>query len=235
MKLMRQNANLEFHQLYVSVQQTAQAQNFNLEAPLLISRQANRCNITAATAEEYFRVAIFIPFLDNVIVALESRFTTHKSIVGGLQCLIPDNPAKGPTAKQIESIKVLGKFYENDLTKPPTELVPEFALWYRKLSGLNSDNRPTDLSSSIKECDSDAFPNIFTLLLISLTLPVTTCTSERSFPVLRRLKTYLRSTISSTRMNGLALLSIYRDLTPCPNDVLDRLCECKRRLALHLD
>jgi len=44
------------------------------------------------------------------------------------------------------------------------------------------------------------------------TLPVTTCSSERSFSTLRRLKTYLRNTTGEDRLNGLALLNIHRDI-----------------------
>ena len=170
----------------------------------------NRCNIAAETDEEYFRVGIFIPFLDMFIASLESRFTAHKSIICGLQCLIPADPNVGPNAQQIGSIQVLGKFYQNDLTKSPEKLVSELKLWYRKLS---------------KECCPDAFPNIFTLITILLTFPVTTCTSERSFSTLRRLKTYLRNTIGTTSMNGLALLNIYRAHSPCPGDVIDRFSD----------
>ena len=132
---------------------------------------------------------IFIPFLDNFIVTLEARFTAHKSIIGEFQCLISSDPTSGPTPQQIKSIQVLEKFYENNLTKSSGELVPELILWYRKLFRLNAAERPIDALSSIKECSSDAFPNIFTLMTILLTLPVTTCTSEQSFPTLRRLKT----------------------------------------------
>ncbi|ESN91119.1 hypothetical protein HELRODRAFT_153353, partial [Helobdella robusta] len=48
---------------------------------------------------------------------------------------------------------------------------------------------------------------------IFLTIPVTTCSSERSFSVLRRLKTYLRSTTSQQRLNHLAILHCYKERT----------------------
>ena len=155
------------------------------------------------------RVGIVIPFLDNFIVTLEARFTVHKSIIGEFQCLISADQTSGPTPQQIKSIQVLGKFYENDLTKSSGELVPELILWYRKLFRLNAAERLSDALSSIKKCSSDAFPNIFKLMTILLTLPMTTCTSEQSFSILRRLKTCLRNTTVTTRMNGLALLNIY--------------------------
>ena len=49
------------------------------------------------------------------------------------------------------------------------------------------------------------------LLTILGTLPAPTATSERSFSSMRRLKTYLRSSIGNERMTGLALLSIHKD------------------------
>ena len=75
----------------------AKTQNFILKTPRLTLKQTNRCNIAAETDEEYFRVGIFIPFLDNFIVTLEARFTAHKSIIGRFQCLIPADPTIGPT------------------------------------------------------------------------------------------------------------------------------------------
>ena len=110
----------------------------------------------------------------------------------------------------------------------------ELILWYRKLFQLNAAERRTDALSSIRECSSDAFPNIFTLMTILLTLSVTTYTSEQSFFTLHRLKTCLRNTTGPTRMNGFELLNIYRSHTPCPGDVINRLSEKNRRLDINL-
>ena len=55
------------------------------------------------------------------------------------------------------------------------------------------------------------FPNMATIFHILLTMPVTTASSERSFSVLKRLKTYLRNTMGIERLNGLALLHIHRE------------------------
>ena len=53
MKSLRQNAECEFHELFVSAQETAQNQGFSLDMPRLTPRQINRCNVAAATNEEY--------------------------------------------------------------------------------------------------------------------------------------------------------------------------------------
>ena len=78
-------------------QETAETEDFILKTPRLTSRQTNRCNIAAETDEKYFRVGIFIPFLDNFIVTLEARFTTNKSIIGEFHCLISSDSTSGPT------------------------------------------------------------------------------------------------------------------------------------------
>ena len=55
------------------------------------------------------------------------------------------------------------------------------------------------------------------LLLLYFTFLVTTSTVERSFSTLRRIKTYLRSTMNACRFNNLLLLHIHRSKT----DALD--------------
>ena len=44
-----------------------------------------------------------------------------------------------------------------------------------------------------------------------LIMPATNAASERSFSALRRLKTYLRSTMQQSRLNNIMLLSINKD------------------------
>lgn len=46
-----------------------------------------------------------------------------------------------------------------------------------------------------------------------MTIPVTSATAERTFSVLRRMKTYLRSTMTQERLNNVMLLHIYKELT----------------------
>ena len=53
------------------------------------------------------------------------------------------------------------------------------------------------------------FSSIFVLLQILETILITTCQCERCISRLRLLKTYLRSTMTQERLNGLAELSIH--------------------------
>ncbi|XP_021828817.1 zinc finger MYM-type protein 1 [Prunus avium] len=58
----------------------------------------------------------------------------------------------------------------------------------------------------------DCFPNVSIAYRIILTLPVTVASAERSFSKLKLIKSYLRSTMSQERLNGLAILCIEKNM-----------------------
>ena len=47
------------------------------------------------------------------------------------------------------------------------------------------------------------------ILILYITIPVTSATAERTFSVLRRLKSYLRSTMTQERLNNVMVMHIY--------------------------
>ncbi len=74
-----------------------------------------------------------------------------------------------------------------------------------------STQPPTKLVDALKACSSYQFPNLHILLQIALTLPITSCESERSFSQLKLIKNSRRSTISEERLSKLSLMKINRD------------------------
>ena len=70
-----------------------------------------------------------------------------------------------------------------------------------------------------------SIPELATACVLFVTLPVTVASAERSFSNLKILKTYLRSTISQDRLDGLALLSIENECAKQLNidDLIDTL------------
>ena len=57
------------------------------------------------------------------------------------------------------------------------------------------------------------FSEVHSLLQLYMTIPVTSATAERTFSVLRCMKTYLRSTMTQERLNNVILLHIYKEVT----------------------
>eukprot|EP00268_Persea_americana_P057483 TRINITY_DN6893_c0_g1_i5.p1 TRINITY_DN6893_c0_g1~~TRINITY_DN6893_c0_g1_i5.p1 ORF type:complete len:136 (-),score=19.62 TRINITY_DN6893_c0_g1_i5:701-1108(-) len=67
--------------------------------------------------------------------------------------------------------------------------------------------KPIDVLNYLKVMDG-CFPNAWIAYRILLTIPVTVASGERSLSKLKLIKSYLRSTMSQERLNGLAMLSI---------------------------
>ena len=55
-------------------------------------------------------------------------------------------------------------------------------------------------------------PLVVTMIKYYLVCPASTANAERSFSHLRRLKTYLRSTMTQARLNSLLILSTYKEV-----------------------
>ncbi|XP_039050204.1 uncharacterized protein LOC120191298 [Hibiscus syriacus] len=58
----------------------------------------------------------------------------------------------------------------------------------------------------------NCFPNVTIAYRILFNIPVTVASAERSFSKLKLLKSYLRTTMTQERLNGLALISIESDI-----------------------
>ena len=69
-----------------------------------------------------------------------------------------------------------------------------------------------DVMNAIPACKT-MLNEVSKLLNIFLTIPVTTATAERTFSTLRRLKSYLRSTLTQPNLNNFMLLHSHKDIT----------------------
>ena len=88
----------------------------------------------------------------------------------------------------------------------------EIKEWRDLWKQCDAQSQPHNLCDSLKKCDEDQFPNLFVLLKLGCTLPVTSCEAERSFSALRRTMTSLRSKMGENRLAGLTLMNIHRDV-----------------------
>ena len=86
---------------------------------------------------------------------------------------------------------------------------------------------------ALPHADPDYFPNIRTLMLIMITIPITSCECERSISLLQLVKSTLRTTMSEERLNGLALTQYYHDIHLDPNEIVAEFARCHpRRMEL---
>jgi len=73
------------------------------------------------------------------------------------------------------------------------------------------NDKPIDILNYIKRINS--FPNAYIAYRIMLTIPLSIASVERSLSKLKIIKTYLWSTLSQQRLNGLTLLSIEKEMS----------------------
>lgn len=82
-------------------------------------------------------------------------------------------------------------------------------------------NKAVDIFEVHKELTSlePAFNEIKNIITKILVIPVSSAAAERSFSAMGRIKTYLRSTMTTERLHNTAILSIERELSsPLIND-----------------
>ena len=104
LKAMRTNAEEEFHKLFGSIQAACQKFGVSVEIPRRAGRQTQRTNIPATTPEDYFRAAIYRPFVDSFITQVNDRLLQHKSLLQSFRCLMPKEPETPPTATQVDEL-----------------------------------------------------------------------------------------------------------------------------------
>ncbi|KAL4154036.1 hypothetical protein QTP88_001869 [Uroleucon formosanum] len=218
----RAEAEKQFKNIYNDVLKKSEKFDINIKVPRLANKQEHRTNVITDSAESYYRVSLYIPFLDSFNQQLNDRFLAHKSILSNFLCLVKDKENSD------ECFKVLLKTYEVDIEANVHSALGEFSLWKQQIK-----SKPiTNVVSALAECNENIYPSIYTLLNILASLPVITATSERSFSTLRRLKTYLRNTITENRLNGLALMNIHRDVKVTVEEVIENMARKSRRIRL---
>ncbi|GBL82357.1 repressor of the inhibitor of the protein kinase [Araneus ventricosus] len=209
--------------LYAQVKEIAAKLDIKEEIPRVCRLRTARNNVPDST-EEYYRRAVYVPYLDNFCNSLKERFESHKETVASLQHILPEFCTK----TDFYSLEAAFNFYEEYLSHKEV-VQSEFMSWKEKWSQEKSENFPKTAISSLEKCDKTFFPNIYILLKLLAVVPVSVATVERSFSSLRRLKTYLRNTTSESRLNGLALLSIHRNIK-IRDEVLDKFASVPRNL-----
>ena len=106
------------------------------------------------------------------------------------------------------------------------------------VDNFDKDNKPKTVAEVLKliECLRAGFEEIWRVLQIAITVPVTSVECERSFSVMKRIKSYLRSTMSQERLRNISMLAIERELSDMLamdwNEVIDRVSKDDRRIRL---
>ena len=203
-KDIRRNVDVEFHKVYVHSERMGVAVNVEPCKPRNCARQRHRPNADAESIEEWFRKNVAIPFLDHIITELDTRFSVLAQTSAQLLELVPSVLCSG---KEFD-LSAAEQVYAQDLPSPEL-LQQELTRWKYVHTLKPAKERATTCAKAIKECDRLLFPNLYILLQIACTLPVTSCECERSASTLRRLRNFMRASMTENRLSSLALMHIH--------------------------
>ena len=216
LKGMRNDSDQEFHRIFdetTKLGKSLHGEDYLLSLPRITGCQSYRNNSSVSNPEDYYtcRITLYNEFLSQVITELEKRFVDSPMHGIGILNRLPCECCKHEVADDIPlELSQAVEFYASDLPQPSVFTV-EYCAWVGKWKQSDTDKVPSKLVDILESCDVNSSPNIHKLLTIALTLPITSCESERSFSQLKLIKTALRSTMSAERLGGLALMKINRE------------------------
>ena len=171
---------------------------------VVITSVGAHTSLSAIEPKIFFRTEYYYPIIDNVLQELNSRFSSlNQGIMCSIQALSPSSN-NFLDLDTLQPLQPLLQHYEIDEAAMLIE-VPQVK---RIVSNTPDPDQPLciydllDIFLPLKV----AFPTFLKTLKLALTLCVTSS-------CLKRLKSYLRSTMSDERLNSLAVISIERDFS----------------------
>ncbi|XP_040067807.1 zinc finger MYM-type protein 1-like [Ixodes scapularis] len=200
----RTNAEEQFSDIMKTASEAANHLGVLISVPRQASQQAHRDNYGIQLPEEYYRVAIYVPYLDSLNASLARRFSESNMKSYRLLRL---HPARMKHLSRVEFAVLadeLQGFYGIENFKE--EGISWYEMWLNRTEDCSEISYPELLLQA-----KTFFPAVANAIEVALALPVTTCTVERSFSTLRRVKTWLRSTKRNDRLDGLCMMSVHRE------------------------
>ena len=209
---MQTDLNTRHHALYEEAVTLARLVSVQPSMPRIIQRQVYRNNAPAPTPEDYYRINLTTDFLNHVLMQLDSRFEDDVFVCYKGFSVIPSILlATDPVWK--DNVREFCDHYRQDIPNYaglPAELLLWERMWKEKKD--RREDIPDSISATLEQIDKDAYVNIYTMLQILITIPISSASCERSISTLRNLKTYLRNTMVQDRLNGLALMHAHREM-----------------------
>ena len=157
----------------------------------------------AHSTSQSLKVNLYFPVIDHILSEMGRRFSERN--LGIMTSVQTCDPTSSHFLEESE-LKPMASHYGLD-----DDLDNECQLAHRSLSGQNLETT-MDVYRNLLPLQA-AFPTLIKLYQIALTLAVSTAQCERTFSALKRIKTYLRTTMSEQTLADMSLLSIEKDLS----------------------
>jgi hypothetical protein len=166
-----------------------------------------------STPKDYYRHKYF-EAMDHIIQAITDRFDQEDFAVylDTEQLLL--KRVRGEDYQR--EVKLVSEFYRGDIHEANLQCqLRQFAIIF-ECDGKKEEAVLSDVLLYMREMTSRErllLSEVVKVLKLVLVMPATNSTSERSFNTLRRIKTYIRSTMRQDRLNDLMILHVHKEKT----------------------
>jgi len=192
--------------------------------PRQVARQRNRANYQIDDPKKYWRISLFNVFVDHLAEEISSRvISNHDRFCA--QMLMPSK-IRNLNDEHVDSIFTS---YSQDMNISKEAFQGEIRRWRARWSQDDGRPRPSTLLSLLDNTPKAAYPGIHKALSVLLTMPATSASCERSFSSMRRIKSYMRSTMKGERLSDLGILHIHREIDVNVDVVINKFASVKCR------
>ena len=159
--------------------------------------------------KNYYKSTLHDDGINHAISELEARFDKeHQEVICALtKVVMMPNLKAGPETDTVS------EFYGID----KSSLISERKIVSTSISLNNKEDVLTAAHKLIKWLHEDRIgeilPSYKAAAITLASIPTSSCSAERSFSALRRIKTYLRNTMAEKQLSAVAILSIERETT----------------------
>ena len=159
--------------------------------------------------------AIYYECLDILVNVIEQRFNQSDYQIYLQMQEILLKAAQGHHHCYDDDVNMLAKNYSDDIDIVALREQLRLLTGLAERHGYEGNNINIldfiKFMQSLDRADREFISQVITLVVLVLLAPATNAVSERSFSGLKRLKTYMRSTMSDDRLLYLMMLHIHRD------------------------
>ena len=171
-----------------------------------------------------------ISCIDLVNAELNRRFRDNSSVLEGLSAFQPTSHSYFNHSVTLPFAAHYGLNEEN--------LKCEMRVAHNMVKALPQESMPKTTSELLRllNRNREAFPILIRATKLALCIPASTACCERTFSAMRRIKTHLRTRMSTERLSNLSVLSVERarskrlDMTK----VVDRFAEAHQNARIAL-
>jgi len=162
--------------------------------------------------EDEYRSRIFYPVIDSILVEMNDRFSkSNMEILRGISSLSPDSS----TFLEMNDLIYLCKMIECDVLTLTNEI--------QVLKPMLKHSKSKDIVDLYLELLSlqQAFPAFISILIVAMTIPVSSTTTERTFSKMKLIKTSARNSMTDNRLSDLSVLAVERDFAIDYDKIID--------------